>query len=65
MVRYADFLLSLILPICLNVAQARALDEAELATLRADKQGPSQQYAARALARTARERGQAFLRVLE
>jgi ankyrin repeat protein len=49
--RYAGFLLSLILPICFDVAHARALDEAELATLRAGKQGPAQQDAARILAR--------------
>jgi ankyrin repeat protein len=49
--RYAGFLLSLILPICFDVAHARALDEAELATLRAAKQGPAQQDAARVLAR--------------
>jgi hypothetical protein len=49
--RYAGFLLSLILPICFDVAHARALDEAELATLRAGKQGPAQQDAARVLAR--------------
>jgi hypothetical protein len=49
--RYAGFLLSLILPICFDVAHARALDEVELATLRAGKQGPAQQDAARVLAR--------------
>jgi ankyrin repeat protein len=50
--RNAGFLLSLILPICcFDVTYARALDEAELATLRAGKQGPAQQDAARVLAR--------------
>ncbi len=49
--RCAGFLLSIILPICFDVAHARALDEAELATLRAGKQGPAQQDAARVLAR--------------
>jgi ankyrin repeat protein len=49
--RYAGFLLLLILPICMNVARARSLDATELATLRAGKQGPAQQNAARMLAR--------------
>lgn len=51
MSRYAGFLLSLTLPILIGVVQARALDQEELETLQAWKQGPTQQYAARAMAR--------------
>jgi hypothetical protein len=47
--RHSGLLLSVILT--LNVAHARALDEAELATLRADRQGAAEQNAARVLAR--------------
>ncbi len=50
--RHSGLLLSVILT--LNVAHARALDEAELATLRADRQGAAEQNAARVLARKSR-----------